>query len=54
MRTPAPFGEKKFEFIEIYGVAARTGGRGIEPVRTFADKGRRGQFLAILCGRLFG
>jgi len=47
MRTSALFGEKNVEFFEIYGVSARKGGRGIEPLRTFY-----GQFFAILYGRL--
>jgi len=36
-------------FFEIYDVSART--KGVEPVRTFYRQGK-GQFFAILCGRL--
>jgi len=34
MRTSALFGAKNFGFFKIYGVSARTGGKGVEPVRT--------------------
>jgi len=40
--------QKNFGFFEIYGVSAlRTdkGGRGVEQVRTFADKGERGSIF---------
>jgi len=44
-------GQVNFEFFEIYGISARTrSGKGVEPVRTFFEKGRRGQVFAILCG----
>jgi len=38
MRTSALFGGKNFGFYKIYGESARTGGRGIEPVRTFCEQ----------------
>jgi len=46
MRTSALFGAKNFEFFEVYGVLARTRGRGVEPMHT-----RREEVFAILCGR---
>jgi len=40
MRTYALFGAKNVGFFAIYGVSARTiRGGGVEPVRTFSDKG---------------
>jgi len=51
MRMSALFGAKHSELFEIYGMSARKGGEG-EPVRTFYGRGERGQFFAILCGRL--
>jgi len=50
MQTSARFGAKNNGFFEIYGVSARTGGREVEPVRTFCGQEGRGQFFAILCG----
>jgi len=45
------FGAKHFGFFEIYGVlSART--KGVELVQTFCGQARRGNFFAILCGRL--
>jgi len=52
MQTFALFGSKYFRFFEIYGVSARTGGEGVNSVRTFCGQGERGQFFAILCRRL--
>jgi len=43
--------EKNFEFIEIYGVSAGTGKRGLGQCEHFANKGEGGQSFAILCGR---
>jgi len=48
MRTCALFDAKKLRIFRNYGVSARI--RGVEPVRTFF--GQRGQFFAILYGRL--
>jgi len=44
MRKFALFGAKNFKFFEIYGLSARTSGGG--------QCRQRGQFFAILCGRL--
>jgi len=39
MRTSTLFGAKNIRFFEIYGVSARTRGRGFSQYRHFADKG---------------
>jgi len=52
MRTSALFSAKNFAFFKIYGVSTRTRVERVEPVRTFFGQGWRGQFFAILCGRL--
>jgi len=41
---------KKLVFFEIYGVSARTRGKG--GCWASADNGGGGQFFAIMCGRL--
>jgi len=46
------FGGKNIGFYEIYGVSARTWGRGLSQCGQFVDKEGGGQFFAILCGRL--
>jgi len=38
MRTSALFGSKNFEFFDIYGVSARTGGGGLSQCGYFSDK----------------
>jgi len=45
MRTSAPFGAKNFEFFEIYGVSARTRGRGLSQCGHFSDKGEGGSIF---------
>jgi len=53
MQTFALFGAKNSGFFEVYGMSARTRGRGeVEPVRTFFGQEWRGSIFAILCGRL--
>jgi len=42
VRMTALFGAKNFRFFEIYGVSARIGGKGVEPVRTFCGQEERG------------
>jgi len=39
VRMFALFGAKNFEFFEIYGVSARTKGRGLSQCGHFVDKG---------------
>jgi len=39
MRTSALFDAKNFGFFEIYGVSARTRGKGLSQCGQFADKG---------------
>jgi len=51
MRTSALFGVKIFGFFEIYGVSAQTR-RGWARADIFRTRGGRGQFFAILYGRL--
>jgi len=52
MQTSAVFGAKNFRFFRnLWCVRPDKGGGGVEPVRHFSDKGR-GQFFAILRGRL--
>jgi len=53
MRTFAFFGAKKFGFLEILGVSARTRGEEVEPVRTFCEQGRRGVDFSRFCADVF-
>jgi len=50
--TSALFGAKKLRTFLTYVVSVWTRGKGVEPVRTFFGKGRRGQLFVILCRRL--
>jgi len=53
MRTSALFDAKHSVFFEIYGVSARTGGKGVEPVRTFCGQGGRGINFSRFCANVF-
>jgi len=44
MRTFALFGQKNFEFFEIYGVSARARGEGLSQYGYFATKGKGANF----------
>jgi len=49
------FLEQKASDFEIYGVSARTRREGgLSQCGHFVDKGRGGQFFAILCGVFYG
>jgi len=44
---------QKHGFFEIYGTSERTRGKGgVNQCGHFSNKGGRGQFFTILCGRL--
>jgi len=45
MRTSALFGAGNFGFFNIYGVFTRTKGKGVKPVRTFFEQGRKGSIF---------
>jgi len=53
MRMSALFGAKTSDFLQFTVCPHGQGGREMEPVRSFANKGVGGHFSAILCGRLF-
>jgi len=52
IRTSALFGAKNFRFRNLLCVRTDMRGEGLTQCVHFADKGERGQFFAILCGRL--
>jgi len=49
MWASAHFGAKIIGFFEIYGVSARTKGKGVEPVWTFCAQRGRGVSVSRFC-----
>jgi len=45
MRTSGLFGARNFRFFEIYGVSARTRGKGYSQCEHLADKGGEGSIF---------